>query len=123
MALVILTLGRLKELDAGSWFGLTFPREQAPTMTPPFVTFILDILSSLGDVRSRAMFGGHGIYHDGVMIGLIASGVSYLNVDDGKHMSVSVLLRFFLPFKSFWFHETACVKLMVNEANDRSATL
>ena len=53
-------------------------------MTPPFVKYILDILSDLGDARSRAMFGGYGIYHDGVMIGLIASGVFYLKVDDGN---------------------------------------
>ena len=53
-------------------------------MTPPFVKYILDMLSDLGDARSRAMFGGYGIYHDGVMIGLIASGVFYLKVDDGN---------------------------------------
>ena len=53
-------------------------------MTPPFVKYILDILSDLGDARSRAMFGGYGIYHNGVMIGLIASGVFYLKVDDGN---------------------------------------
>ena len=51
-------------------------------MTTPSVKNILDMLSDLGDVRSRAMFGGHGIYHDGVMIGLIADGVFYLKVDD-----------------------------------------
>ena len=53
-------------------------------MTSPFVSYILDMLSDLGDVRCRAMFGGYGIYHDGVMIGLIASGVFYLKVDDGN---------------------------------------
>ena len=53
-------------------------------MTTPFVKHLLDTLSDLGDVRSRAMFGGHGIYHDGVMIGLVASGVFYLKVDDGN---------------------------------------
>lgn len=53
-------------------------------MTPPFVKYILDILSDLGDARSRAMFGGYGIYHDGVMIGLIANGVFYFKVDDGN---------------------------------------
>ena len=53
-------------------------------MTSPFVKHVLDMLSDLGDVRSRAMFGGYGIYHDGVMIGLIASGVFYLKVDDGN---------------------------------------
>jgi len=53
-------------------------------MTPPIVKYLLDMLSDLGDVRSRAMFGGHGIYHVGVMIGLIANGVFYLKVDDGN---------------------------------------
>ena len=53
-------------------------------MTTPFVKYLLDMLSDLGDVRSRAMFGGHGIYHDGIMIGLIADGVFYLKVDDGN---------------------------------------
>ena len=53
-------------------------------MTTPFIKYLLDMLSDLGDVRSRAMFGGYGIYHDGVMIGLIASGVFYLKVDDGN---------------------------------------
>ena len=53
-------------------------------MTSPFVKNILDMLSNLGDVRSRSMFGGYGIYYDGVMIGLIASGAFYLKVDDGN---------------------------------------
>jgi DNA transformation protein len=53
-------------------------------MTTPFIKYLLDMLSDLGDVRSRAMFGVHGIYHDGVMIGLIASSVFYLKVDDGN---------------------------------------
>jgi len=92
-------------------------------MTTPFVKNILDMLNDLFDVRSRPMFGGHGIYHDGMMIGLIANGVFYLKVDDEKHMSVSVVLRFVVPFKSFWLHEAACVKLMVNEADDGIATL
>jgi DNA transformation protein len=51
-------------------------------MTTPFIKYLLDILSDLGDVRSRAMFGSHGIYLDGVMIGLIADGLFYLKVDD-----------------------------------------
>jgi len=47
------------------------------------------MLNDLGDVGSRAMFGGHGIFHDGVMIGLIASGVFYLKVDDrNRHRSI-----------------------------------
>jgi len=50
----------------------------------PFVTYILDMLNDLGDVQARAMFGGYGIYHDDVMVGIIANSVFYLKVDDGN---------------------------------------
>ena len=45
---------------------------------------VLDMLSDLVDVRSRAMFGGHDIFHDGVMIGLIASGMIYVSRGRGS---------------------------------------
>ena len=46
-----------------------------------FVAHVLDQLGELGRVRARAMFGGHGIYHRDLMVGLIADGVLYLKVD------------------------------------------
>lgn len=51
---------------------------------PPFVTFVLDQLDGLGTPTSRAMFGGHGIYVDGVIVGLVDEDVLYLKVDDGN---------------------------------------
>ena len=36
----------------------------------------------LGDVTARSMFGGYGIYCDGVMFGLVADGALYFKVDD-----------------------------------------
>ena len=47
-----------------------------------FVVHILDRLQPLGAVTARAMFGGHGIYCDGVMFALIAEDVLYFKVDD-----------------------------------------
>ena len=47
-----------------------------------FVDHLQDMLAPLGDVRFRAMFGGHGVYLDGVMFGLIADETLYLKVDD-----------------------------------------
>ena len=44
--------------------------------------FILEILSPWRPVTARRMFGGHGIYHAGVMFALIADGQLYLKVDD-----------------------------------------
>lgn len=39
-------------------------------------------LTPLGPFRARAMFGGYGLYLDGVMFGLIAFDRLYLKVDD-----------------------------------------
>ena len=47
-----------------------------------FLEHVLDLLSGLGGVSARAMFGGYGIYRDGVMFALIADEVLYLKVDD-----------------------------------------
>ena len=41
-------------------------------------------LTPLGAFRSRPMFGGHGLYLDDVMFGLIAYDMLYLKTDDGN---------------------------------------
>jgi DNA transformation protein and related proteins len=43
---------------------------------------VLDLLEPLGTITVKAMFGGGGVYLDGVIIGLIAADVLYLKVDD-----------------------------------------
>jgi DNA transformation protein len=45
------------------------------------IAFVRDLLSGLGPVDVRRMFGGAGIYGDGVMFGLIDDGRIYLKVD------------------------------------------
>jgi DNA transformation protein len=40
-----------------------------------------ELLAPLGPVRSRRMFGGHGLYVDGLFIALIAAGEFYLKAD------------------------------------------
>ena len=47
-----------------------------------FLDYILSYLESHGAIRSRAMFGGYGIYLGDVMFGLIAENVLYFRVDD-----------------------------------------
>ena len=49
-----------------------------------FVDFVLECLEPLGGVSARRMFGGWGIYKDGVMFALIAYDQLYLKVDDGN---------------------------------------
>ena len=45
---------------------------------------LTDQLTPLGDARGRPMFGGYGVYLDGLIIGLIAFDTFYLKVDDGN---------------------------------------
>ena len=49
-----------------------------------FVDYVLDQLAGWGEVSARKMFGGAGLYCDGVMFGLIADDVAYLKVDDSN---------------------------------------
>ena len=47
-----------------------------------FVSHCLELLSPLGNATSRRMFGGHGLYIDGLCMALIIRDVLYLKVDD-----------------------------------------
>lgn len=49
-----------------------------------FIEFLLELMSATPEgsrTTARKMFGGHGIYREGLMIGLVASDVLYLKVD------------------------------------------
>ena len=47
-----------------------------------FKNYVIDLMQTIGPVRARAMFGGYGIFLDGVMFALIADSVLYLKVDE-----------------------------------------
>jgi DNA transformation protein len=47
-----------------------------------FKSFVLDGLEAVGNLAARSMFGGVGLYCDGLFFGIIASDVLYLKVDD-----------------------------------------
>ena len=46
------------------------------------LAFAVDLFSGMGPVEARRMFGGAGLYADGVMFGLIDDDVIYLKVDE-----------------------------------------
>ena len=48
----------------------------------PLLDYLVDHLAPLGDARGRAMFGGFGVYLDGVIIGIIAFDTFFLKADD-----------------------------------------
>jgi DNA transformation protein len=49
---------------------------------PSFVAHVLDLVAPLGPVTARAMFGGHGIYAEDVMFGLLDDDELFLKTDD-----------------------------------------
>ena len=51
---------------------------------PDDAAFVEDALQRLGPVEVQAMFGGYGVFLDGMMFGLIADGDLYLKVDDAN---------------------------------------
>ena len=67
-----------------------------------FTEYILDQLRDLGDVTSRRMFGGAGIYCQGKMFGLIADDVAYLKADDSNRADYEQ--RGYGPFRP-WEHK------------------
>ncbi|MCG8377876.1 MAG: TfoX/Sxy family protein, partial [Proteobacteria bacterium] len=46
-----------------------------------FVDFLHEVFADFGPVKPRKMFGGYGIYYEGIMIGLIADDMLYLKTD------------------------------------------
>lgn len=50
--------------------------------TNAFRSFVLDQLEELGDVTSRSMFGGAGLYCRGLFFGIIANDTLYLKTDE-----------------------------------------
>ena len=60
----------------------TFPKPVITTPADEFAAYCLELLSGLGVVRARKMFGGRGIYVDDLFIALIANEQLYLKVDD-----------------------------------------
>ena len=46
-----------------------------------------DLFSAFAPITMRAMFGGHGVYRDGVILGIVIDDVLYLKVDDATRVN------------------------------------
>jgi DNA transformation protein and related proteins len=53
-------------------------------VTPAYRTFVLEQLGRVAPVTSRSMFGGVGIYADGLFFALIDDDILYFKVDDSN---------------------------------------
>ncbi len=51
-----------------------------------YLQYIMQKLEPLGQVKSRAMFGGYGVFHEGMMFALIADDTLYFKVDDSNRV-------------------------------------
>lgn len=51
---------------------------EAPDST---TAHLAELLGALGDVGVRRMFGGSGVYLDGIMVGLVIDDTAYLKTD------------------------------------------
>jgi len=61
-----------------------------------FATHVVDLLEPFGHCEARRMFGGFGIFHQGLMFALIADGNLYLKADDAnrEHFEVEGCEKF-----------------------------
>lgn len=61
-----------------------------------FIDYVKEVFKSFGPVQARKMFGGCGLFYDGVMFGLIADDVLYLKSDQAieSHFTDRELERF-----------------------------
>lgn len=46
-----------------------------------FSDYLNEVFEAFGPIRTRRMFGGYGVYHDGVMFALVADDTLYLKAD------------------------------------------
>lgn len=47
-----------------------------------YIDYLQELLSGLGAVAARRMFGGYGFYHDGLIFAIVVEQRLYLKVDD-----------------------------------------
>jgi DNA transformation protein len=66
----------------------------------PYLDYLLEELEPLGEIRAKAMFGGHGLYCDEVFFALVANGALFLKADDENRPHFEAQgLKAFRPFQ------------------------
>ena len=51
-------------------------------MSDDFVDYVMELFGPFGTVGARRMFGGHGVYLDGLMFAIISEETLYLKADE-----------------------------------------
>lgn len=69
------------------------------TVSADYLAYVIDQLAPFAQVTSRRMFGGAGLYADGLFFALIAQEELYFKVDDSNREDY--LARGYQPFQPF----------------------
>ncbi|MBU0679205.1 MAG: TfoX/Sxy family protein [Verrucomicrobia bacterium] len=68
-------------------------------LSDEYLDFVVEQLSCLGDVTARKMFGGAGIYFEGLFFALVADDVLYFKVDEANQGDYEALgMKAFKPY-------------------------
>ena len=51
-------------------------------MSDDFVDYVMELLGPFGTVKARRMFGGHGVYLDGLMFAIVSGDALYLKAEE-----------------------------------------
>jgi len=51
-------------------------------LSPGFSDYVVELLAGMGRVQAKRMFGGAGLYRDGVMFGILDDDAVFFRVDD-----------------------------------------
>lgn len=51
-------------------------------MSDDFIDYVMELFGPFGTVGARRMFGGHGVYLDGLMFAIVSEDTLYLKADD-----------------------------------------
>ena len=51
-------------------------------MPDEFIDYVMELLGPFGTVRTRPMFGGYGVYLDGLMFAIVSEDTLYLKADE-----------------------------------------
>lgn len=69
------------------------------SVSDEYLTYVVEQLECLGPVQSRRMFGGAGLYCDGLFFALVADDVLYFKVDDSNRADYEAAgMKPFQPF-------------------------
>jgi DNA transformation protein len=51
-------------------------------MSDEFIDYVMELFGPFGTVRTRRMFGGYGVYLDGLMFAIVSEDMLYLKADE-----------------------------------------